>query len=108
MDTEWFYRAAICSDTPTQPPSLFTKVRLLEQSHLQQHVMLSSSFHFVVNTSVLFTCHASAFHIWIGLNWMESLGRNSWIYECVSACERTKVVAAGQPIGRRFPSDGAL
>lgn len=39
---------------------------------------------------------------------MDSLGRNSWIYERVCACEMTKVVSAGlaaaAPIGRRFAS----
>lgn len=43
---------------------------------------------------------------------MDSLGRNSWIYERISACEMTKVVSAGlaaaASIGRRFPSDVAV
>lgn len=43
---------------------------------------------------------------------MDSLGRNSRIYERISACEMTKVVsaglAAGVPVGPRSPSDVAL
>lgn len=44
----------------------------------------------------MFTCHMPTFHIWIGLKLMDSLGRNSWIYERISACEMTKVVSAGR------------